>query len=85
MMRRFARGLAARAEPLLFAAILSGLMSCLVSGIAIWRSAARSDEVLGLWVNAWLSAWLLAFPLVTLLSPLVRILVRRLLNPGAPR
>ncbi len=64
--------------PMLFSLILSGLMSCLVSGIATYRAAGLVDGFLVLWSSAWVAAWLLAFPTVMLVAPFTQRVVRSL-------
>ena len=61
-----------RYAPLLFSAILSGLMSCLISGLSTFRISGWSADFPGLWLGAWLTAWLVAFPVVLVLAPLTR-------------
>ncbi len=63
---------------LLFALILSGLMSFLVSGISTLRAIGFTPEFAQMWVLAWLTAWLFAFPSVLLVSPLAQRLVKLL-------
>lgn len=58
--------------PVVFALILSGLMSLMVSGIATLRAVGPIPGFAGLWLGAWLTAWLLAFPLVLVIAPLAR-------------
>lgn len=58
--------------PVVFALILSGLMSLMVSGIATLRAVGPTPGFAGLWLGAWLTAWLLAFPLVLVIAPLAR-------------
>ncbi len=75
----------ARFAPVLFALILSGLMSALVAGIASW-SASMADiqdpwPWLLAWRSAWLHAWPVAFPAVLLMAPLTRRLVAWLTTP----
>lgn len=64
--------------PVLFGAILSGLMSLLVSGISTYRAIGPATSFLPLWVSVWLSAWLVAFPAVLLIAPLARKVVQSL-------
>lgn len=59
-------------SPLLFALILSGLMSLLVSGISTLRTMGTAPEFADMWISAWLTAWLFAFPAVLLVAPLTR-------------
>jgi hypothetical protein len=68
----------AKFGPILFGAILSGLMSLLVSGIATLRSTAPAAGFLPVWISTWLTAWLVAFPVVLLVAPLTRKLVQSL-------
>jgi hypothetical protein len=68
----------AKFSPLLFGAILSGLMSLLVSGVSTFRSIGPANGFLSAWIGNWLAAWLLAFPVVLLVAPLARKLVQRL-------
>ncbi len=56
----------------LFALILSGLMSLMVSGIATLRAVGPVADFGALWIGAWLTAWLFAFPLVLVIAPLAR-------------
>jgi hypothetical protein len=58
--------------PILFSAILSGLMSLLVSGISTFRAIGPVASFFGAWTSAWLTAWLVAFPVVLLVAPLTR-------------
>lgn len=64
--------------PVLFGAILSGLMSLLVSGIATLRAVGPSADFLTLWFGAWLTAWMVAFPVVLLIAPFARKMVHGL-------
>jgi len=66
--------------PVLFGAILSGLMSLLVSGISTFRAVGTATGFLPLWISAWLTAWLVAFPAVVLIAPLARQVVQRLIS-----
>lgn len=53
--------LPARYGPTLFAFLLSGVMSLLVSSLAIIGQTGWVDGVLGLCVQTWLHAWGVAF------------------------
>lgn len=68
----------ARYGPILFGAILSGLMSLLVSGISTFRVTGSGTSFLGDWASSWLAAWPIAFPVVMLAAPLTRKIVRLL-------
>tara|TARA_Y100000815_G_scaffold111290_1_gene99918 strand:+ start:1915 stop:2142 length:228 start_codon:yes stop_codon:yes gene_type:complete len=63
-------------SPLLFAMILSGVMSLLVSGISTLRAAGLEQGFAGLWMMSWLTAWLFAFPIVLVVAPLTRRVVQ---------
>lgn len=62
--------------PQLFAFILSGQMSLLISGISTWRALGWVTDFPSQWLGAWLMAWAIAFPAVLLLSAPARIAVR---------
>jgi hypothetical protein len=66
-------------EPLLFALLLSGQMSLLVSGISTWRAAGLAPGFVVLWLSGWLAAWAIAFPIAAVVAPVTRRLVRGLL------
>lgn len=55
-----------------FALILSGLMSLMVSGISTLRAVGAVPDFGSLWVGAWLTAWLFAFPAVLVVAPMAR-------------
>lgn len=57
--------------PVLFAAMLSGIMSCLVSGISTFRSGGW-EAVQRAWMPNWGFSWLIAFPIVLVVAPGVR-------------
>lgn len=79
------RKLPPRFAPALFALVLSGVMSLLVSGIATVRAVGLADPFLNTWVTSWLFAWAVAFPCVFVLAPMVRRLVERLVEPPRAR
>ena len=72
--------IARRYAPLLFALLLSGFMSLMVSGISTLRATGPVPGFLALWISAWLAAWLFAFPAVLLVTPLARRAVERLVR-----
>ncbi|HEY1057211.1 MAG TPA: DUF2798 domain-containing protein [Limnobacter sp.] len=69
-----------RFEPFLFSAILSGLMSLLVSGISTLKALDPTLNTPALWVPTWLSTWLSAWlvawwvacPSVMAIAPVAR-------------
>jgi hypothetical protein len=68
----------ARFAPVLFGLILSGLMSCVVSGIATFRALGPGADFPAQWLLAWLTSWAVAFPTVLVVAPVTRRLVGRL-------
>lgn len=68
----------ARFAPLLFALLLSGAMSLLLSALSSARLLGLGEPFLQSWLRSWPLAWLFAFPSVLLLAPLIRRLVQRL-------
>jgi len=68
----------ARFAPVLFGFILSGLMSCMVSGIATVRVLDADTALFGAWMTAWVFSWLVAFPTVLVVAPFTRRIVARL-------
>jgi len=73
----------AKFAPVLFAFLLSGLMSLIVSSIATVRAVGIGDGFLGLWMSSWASSWVIAFPAVLVLAPIVRRLVAPLTRDTA--
>ena len=67
--------------PILFGFILSGLMSCMVSGVATLRALGLSADFGVNWMTSWLASWALAFPAVLIVAPITRRLVARLTRP----
>ena len=59
-------------EHIAFGFLLSGMMSCLVSGFATALSLGLSPEFPLSWIRAWLPSWMLAFPVVLVIAPFVR-------------
>jgi hypothetical protein len=68
----------ARYAPLLFGLILSGLMSCIVSGLSTFRAAGAEHGFFALWMGNWAVSWLIAFPTVLVVAPVTRRIVARL-------
>ena len=59
-------------ESIAFGFMLSGMMSCLVSGFATMIAIGLSAEFPLHWLTAWLPSWALAFPVVLVVAPFVR-------------
>jgi len=69
-----------RFEPALFAFVLSGLMSLLVSGLSTFRAVGPAEGFAVLWIGAWLTSWPVGFPVVLVVAPVARRIVRRLVK-----
>lgn len=67
----------ARFAPVLFGLILSGLMSCIVSGIATFRALGAGPGFFGAWMTSWAFSWAVAFPTVLIVAPVTRRIVAR--------
>lgn len=52
--------------------ILSGIMSCAISGFNLFLKLGWVDGFFGIWMHAWGLSWLIAFPLILVVLPLVR-------------
>ncbi len=72
----------ARFAPVVFGLILSGLMSCFVSGLSTFRSLGLVDHFLLQWMGNWAASWALAFPTVLVIAPITRRIVGRLVKPA---
>lgn len=68
----------ARFAPILFGFILSGLMSCMVSGLSTFRALGFGAEFPAAWAGNWLLSWAIAFPVVLVVAPITRRLVGKL-------
>ena len=67
--------------PALFALLLSGWMSLLVSGLSVARATGFTPAFPRTWLAAWITAWVVAFPIVLFSAPRVQRWVARLLAP----
>jgi hypothetical protein len=70
-----------RFAPIVTAFLLSGLMSCMVSGISTLRAIGLVDIFLGKWMTNWAWSWSVAFPAVIVVLPIVRAIVARIVAP----
>ncbi|MEY4696692.1 MAG: hypothetical protein RIT14_1120 [Pseudomonadota bacterium] len=68
----------ARYAHILFGFILSGLMSCIVSGLSTVRALGLAPHFPMLWLGNWAVSWALAFPTVLVVAPVTRRIVARL-------
>lgn len=65
----------ARFAPVVFGFLLSGLMSCMVSGIATVRALGVVQGFFGEWMSSWVFSWAIAFPVVLVVAPVTRRMV----------
>ena len=72
--------LPARFQPFIFGLIVSGFMSCFVSGIATFRAVGMIEGFFGVWMMSWLNSWAVAYPIILLVSPMARRLTQRLVR-----
>ncbi len=75
--------ISARYANALFALIMSGLMSCVVTGIATLKAIGFSPSTLGDWMASWAFCWPIAFSVILTLGPFVKRLIARLVRPEA--
>ncbi len=73
--------LPSRLAPYFFGLLLSGMMSCLVSGIATYRASGMVEGFFALWMEAWIFSWMVAFPTLVLARPMVHRFVSRICAP----
>ena len=67
-----------RYSPLVFAVLLTGLMTLVISGVATAINVGFPSDFLGRWVRAWLPNWAIACPVLLLVRPYVQRLTERL-------
>jgi hypothetical protein len=60
-----------RSAPYLFAFVLSGFMTLVVSGVATLIALGPVAGIAMVWMGAWITAWVIAFPALILIRPLV--------------
>lgn len=68
----------ARYAPILFGLLLSGMMSCLVSGLSTFRAVGLGGPFAGAWMGNWAISWATSFPVVLVVAPITRRLVNRM-------
>ena len=66
------RKLPARYATVLTPFILTGVMTCVVSGISTLASLGFGAHLVLPWMRAWALSWLVAFPLMYFMLPVVR-------------
>ncbi len=73
----------ARFANALFALIMSGLMSCVVTGIATLKAIGFGPSTFADWMGSWAFCWPIAFTVILTLGPSVKRLIARLVRPEA--
>ena len=68
----------AKFAPLLFSALLSAIMVCIVSGFVLVTTQGFHDGLLAEWLRSCVTTWPVAFPTVAVVAPWVRRLVARI-------
>lgn len=66
-----------RYAPLLFSALLSAIMVCIVSGFVLVMAQGVHPGLPAQWLRSCLTTWPVAFPTVFVVAPLVRRTVAR--------
>lgn len=67
----------ARYAPVLFSALLSAIMVCIVSAFVLTTTQGIHSGFPGQWLKSCLTTWPVAFPTVAIVAPLVRRAVGR--------
>lgn len=63
---------------LVFAVLLSGVMTFVVSGIATAINVGLPPDFLARWAGAWMLTWVIACPVLLVVRPMVTRLTERL-------
>jgi len=71
----------ARFAHAVFGLIMSGLMSCIVTGIATVKAVGFGPGTLGDWMASWAFCWPIAFTVILTLGPMVKRKVERWVRP----
>ncbi len=67
----------ARFAPILFSALLSAIMVCIVSAFVLVTSQGFHAGLAAQWVKSCVTTWPVAFPTVAIVAPWVRRIVQR--------
>ncbi len=71
----------ARFAHTVFGLIMSGLMSCIVTGVATVKAIGFGPTTTSDWMASWAFCWPIAFAVILTLGPFVKRLVERLVRP----
>jgi hypothetical protein len=67
-----------RFAPIVFAALLTGVMTFIISGVATLINVGVVADFPQRWLHAWLPNWAIACPVLLLVRPVVQRLTERL-------
>ena len=70
--------ISARFAPILFSALLSAIMVCIVSAFVLIISQGLHSEFPAQWFKSCITTWPVAFPTVAIVAPWVRRLVSKI-------
>jgi len=73
----------ARFTPIVFAFIVSMIMSAVISGVSTLSAIGFTSAMPGIWLQAWYSSWFIAFPTLMVVAPIGRRVAGRLTTPPA--
>jgi hypothetical protein len=68
----------ARYAPILFSALLSAIMVCVVSAFVLMTTQGLHPGLVAQWLGSCARTWPIAFPTVAIVAPVVRRIVGRL-------
>lgn len=68
----------ARFAPILFSALLSAIMVCIVSGFVLTTTQGLHSGLAMQWLRSCATTWPVAFPTVAVVAPVVRSIVARI-------
>jgi hypothetical protein len=72
----------ARFAPVLFSALLSAIMVCIVSAFVLVVSQGFHNGLMAQWLRSCVTTWPVAFPTVAIVAPWVRRVVGRVTRAG---
>jgi hypothetical protein len=70
-----------RFAPYVFAVLLAGCMTLIVSGITTAINVGVPADFVARWLKAWLPTWAIAFPSLLVVRPFVQKITERLIAP----
>jgi hypothetical protein len=67
-----------RFAPYVFALLLAGVMTFVVSGIVTMLNVGLPPDFVGRWFGSWLTTWMIAYPVLLMVRPAVQKVVERI-------